>query len=774
VVDFSRLFRAHFQVTFKVDKTTTTGNDIMGTLNPDLLSKDLDAVMNDAVALKDQYRKPTLMPEIVLLALLRRPDTAAARLLDVFKNSRALDMTKLDRQVHLAIEGRGDQNGNLDFIAKGNRQVPLSRQTIILIDDALSLANSQNEMRVDTDHVLSVMAESSMPTSGLLRQHGITPKAISDVVSDNSQVRLRADGTTQDVVGEAKIGKLRAVYFRDGLLRDIVNVLSQAVNRHVILIGPDGVGKRTLAYSLALLMSEGKGPAGLKNLVQIDETALLDNDQKAVRAGMSAAAGGILFIPHLHRFFGGPIRAEFAKATPLIQKAFLADDPVMMGTTTEIEYKERLSGVSAISENSQIIRVPEPTTDETIEILRILKPHMEADYKLQINDDALGLAVRLAKRYMSVNPLPRSAEQLVHRTAALVSMSQQSQLPFPNDRKGDTTLDAEDVTLAASQMTGIPVNKLGEDERVRYASMVEHLKERLIGQDEAVLAVSRAIKTARVGLKDPKRPIGAFLFLGPTGVGKTELAKALAEFMFGSEDAMLPLDMSEFKDEASLNRLIGSPSGYVDSEAGGQLTERVRQQPYIIVLFDEVEKAHPRIMDILLQVIEEGRLTDGRGNITQFSESVVILTSNLGSQELAVPVITDEIRAEAMEEVRTWFRPEFLNRLDEIIMFNALSAEDLHNILLLLLKGETRMAVERGLKLEFTDAAVNWMLAQNDEPEYGARPLKRIIRRFVREPLADFLLKANPPAGTQVRVDAPENNGLKFAALLDGKEVSVT
>jgi ATP-dependent Clp protease ATP-binding subunit ClpA len=231
----------------------------MGTLNPDLISKDVDAVLNDAVILKDQYRKSTLTPELLLLALLRRPDTAAARLLDVFKTSRAVDLKKLDRQVHLAVEGRADQNGNLDFTAKGNRQVPLSRQTIILIDDALSLANSQDEVRVDTDHLLSIMAEPSMPTSGLLRQQGITPKAITDILMDHSQVRLRPDGTTQDVVAESKAGKLRAVYFREGLLRDIINILSQSVNRHIILVGPDGVGKRTLAYSLALLMSEGKG-----------------------------------------------------------------------------------------------------------------------------------------------------------------------------------------------------------------------------------------------------------------------------------------------------------------------------------------------------------------------------------------------------------------------------------------------------------------------------------------------------------------------------------
>ncbi len=743
----------------------------MGTLNPDLLSKDMDAAMNDAVSLKDQYKKSVLMPELLLLALLGSKDTAAARLLDIFKNSRGVDLDRLKRQTELAVESRRDQDGNLEFVAAGNRHVSLSRQTIILLDDALSLANAQNEIRVDTDHVLSVLSESTISTSGLLRQHGITPKAINDLVADTSQV-IRTDGTAQDFVAGAKSGNLKAVYFREELLRDLINILTQSVNRHVILLGPDGVGKRTLAYSLALLMSEGKGPKQLKSLVQVDEGALLDNDQKAIRAGLSQARGGVLFIPHIDRFFGGPIKAEFSKSTPLIQKAFLDDDPVIIGTTSEQEYNQRLAGMSAVTENSQSLRVPEPSLEETIEILKVLRPHLESDYSLKVSEDAVTLAARLAKRYMTASPLPRSAEQLLHRASAMVSMSQQSQLAFKNDVGDSSSLDAEDVTLAASQMTGVPVSKLGQDERLRYASMVEHLKERLIGQDQAVLAVSRSIKTARVGLKDPKRPIGAFLFLGPTGVGKTELAKALAEFMFGSEDAMLPLDMSEFKDESSLNRLIGSPSGYVDSEAGGQLTERVRQQPYIIVLFDEVEKAHPRILDILLQVIEEGRLTDGRGNATYFSETVIILTSNLGSTELAVPVITDEIRDEAMDEVRTYFRPEFLNRLDEIIMFNALSGEDLANILKLNLKREQKLAEERGLKLEFTDAAQAWMLAQNDEPQYGARPLRRIIRRAVREPLADFLLRANPPAGTQVIVDA-DGSGLVFSATVDGKEVKV-
>jgi ATP-dependent Clp protease ATP-binding subunit ClpC len=746
----------------------------MGTLNPDLISKDMDAVLNQAVAIKDQYRKTTLTPEAILLALLRSQNTAAARLIEAFRQARGVDVERLTRQVQLAAESRTDQNGNLDFAARGNRLVPLSRQTIILLDDALTLANSQNEIRADTDHVLAIMSEASVSTSGLLRQHGITPKAIADMLAVKKEV-IRDNTTLKDYAALAKAGKVRAVYFRDHLLREMNNILSQAVSRHIILIGPDGVGKRTLAYSLGLLIGEGKGPRGIAKLVQIDEAALLDSDQKAVRAGLNEARGGILFIPHLHRFFGGPIKAEFSKAAPMIQKAFLENDPVIIGTTTDLEYNQRLASVSAIIEHSQVLRVPEPSIEETIEILKVMRPHLEADYKLTISEEVLSLAARLAKRYMSASPLPRSAEQLMHRAAAMVSMSRETQVkPGDGQTTNPNTLDAEDITLAMSQMSGIPVNKLGEDERGRYASMVEHLQERVIGQDQAVLAVSRAIKTARVGLKDPRRPIGAFLFLGPTGVGKTELSRALAEFMFGSEDAMLPLDMSEFKDESSLNRLIGSPSGYVDSEAGGQLTERVRQQPYIIVLFDEVEKAHPRILDILLQVIEEGRLTDGRGNLTRFSETVIILTSNLGAEHLAVPVIDEQARENAMAEVRSFFRPEFLNRLDEVIMFNALDRDALYKILKLMLKKEAQMGAERGLTLEFSEAAVEWMLAQNDEPEYGARPLRRIIRRFVREPLADFLLRANPPAGTKISISTtPDGSGLQFGALVNGEEVTV-
>jgi ATP-dependent Clp protease ATP-binding subunit ClpA len=296
--------------------------------------------------------------------------------------------------------------------------------------------------------------------------------------------------------------------------------------------------------------------------------------------------------------------------------------------------------------------------------------------------------------------------------------------------------------------------------------MVEHIHERIIGQDEAVLAVSRAVKTARVGLKDPKRPIGSFLFLGPTGVGKTELAKALAEFLFGSEDALLEIDMSEYMDDGSVNKLIGAPPGYIGYEGGGQLTDRLRNQPYIVVLFDEVEKAHQRIMDILLQVLESGRLTDGQGRVAQFSESLIILTSNLGSDYLQETTITEEDREGVLDAVHDFFRPEFLNRLDDIVIFHPLGEPELRSILDLQLKKEAKLAEDRGLKLEFTQTAKDWMMAQNDHPEWGARPLRRIIGRSVREPLADYLLTANPTPGTTIRIDGePGSTALTFSTV---------
>jgi ATP-dependent Clp protease ATP-binding subunit ClpC len=563
------------------------------------------------------------------------------------------------------------------------------------------------------------------------------------------------------------------------LLRDLVTVLSLVTDRHVILVGPPGAGKRTLVYSLALLIAEGKGPVlspsaslgmnsaegpeGLKAVIEIVEAALLDNPPVAVKSGLRRAQGGILFIPNIHRFFGGLVHAQFPKAEKPLQKAFFDEQVAIVGTTTESDYKNRLQDSPAVVEHSHVLRVPPASVDETVAILRTLKPHLEADYSLTISDESLQPAASLAGRYLSGTVLPGAAVQLVHRACALVRMSTQEHLAFRPEVASDDRVEADDVSLAVSLMTGIPVSKLGADERTRYAQMVEHIHRRIIGQEEAVLAVSRAVKTARVGLKDPKRPIGSFLFLGPTGVGKTELAKALAEFLFGSEEALIAMDMSEYMDESAVNRLIGAPPGYVGFEGGGQLTDRVLQTPYTVVLFDEAEKAHPRVMDVLLQIMEEGRLTDGQGRTASFSEAVIIMTSNLGAGQLADPELGDSARELAMEAVKRHFRPEFLNRLDAIVTFHPLSSENLRAILDLMLKKEVELVAERGLALEVSQAARTWLLAQNKHPEWGARPLRRIIQRHLREPLAETLLAADPKPGTTVRVDAGAD-GLSLTA----------
>jgi ATP-dependent Clp protease ATP-binding subunit ClpC len=503
-------------------------------------------------------------------------------------------------------------------------------------------------------------------------------------------------------------------------------------------------------------MAEGKGPPDLNCVIEINEEALLDDAKLAVQAGLRKAKGGILLVPHLARFFGG-FRAEFPEAAGNeLQKAFFASDgqPVIVGTATEAEYSERLESNTAVRGHAHALRVEAASIQETSAILEALKARFEGDYGLTIADESLQQAARLAGRYLTSAPLPAGAVHLLHRACAAVKMSTRSGLTMKADVPADQTLDAEDVMVTVGQMTGIPVNRLGAEERTRYAHMVEHLRRRIVGQEEAVLAVSRAVKTARVGLKDPKRPIGSFFFLGPTGVGKTELAKALAEFMFGSEDAMIALDMTEYQEENAVNRLIGAPPGYVGYEAGGQLTDKVASTPYSVVLFDEVEKAHARVLDVLLQIMEEGRLTDGKGRTVNFSETVVILTSNIGSQYLAdATQPSTYARDAAEEELKKHFRPEFLNRLDDIIFFNTLSNDDLRRILDLLLKKEETMASGRGLVIEVTDAARSWLLSQNEHPEWGGRPLRRIIQKHIREPLADWLLTEDPDPGSTVRVD---------------------
>ena len=732
----------------------------MGTLNPDILSEELTGALSEAATIMRGLRQRVLMPEHLLLAFLDNESYVAHTLLARFADERGFKLSELIQAVEGQARTRRAANVDFDFVAQDGARVPLGDEMLEVLDEGLSIAQARGEIWTGTEDALAAMCQTGVSTAGLLQKRGITPTAMSSFLSDTALAR---QSTTRDLVAQAREGELRPVYYRQDLLRDLLNLLNLARDRHVILVGPAGVGKRSLVQSLALLIAEGKGPRAVKSVVAIAEPALLANAERAIQAGRRKASGGVLFLPNVHRFFGGVLQAEFHKAQADVQRAFLDDRAVVIGTATDVDYQARLATNTTLAEHSHVLKVPEPGHDETVEILRVHKPHAEADYEITISDEALGVAATLAKRYLSGVMLPASALQLLHRACALLRMGAQPHLAFRPPTTSDTQLDAEDVTLAASLMTGVPVAKLGADERGRYAHMVEHLHKRIIGQDEAVLAVSRAVKTARVGLKDPRRPIGSFLFLGPTGVGKTELAKALAEFLFGDEEATVALDMSEYQQEHTVNRLIGAPPGYIGYESGGQLTDAVRDKPYTVVLFDEVEKAHPRVLDILLQVMEEGRLTDGQGRTARFSEAVIIMTSNLGSEYLAEPVLTDAAREQVMRLVKATLRPEFLNRLDEIILFHPLSQEQLRLILGLMLKKETKLLAARGVSLQVSEDARTWMLAQNDHPEWGARPLRRIIRRYLREPLADYLLAADPGPGATVQVDAGEQ-GLTFEA----------
>lgn len=738
----------------------------MATLNKDLLDTTTRAVLDRGSDLMRKMGKPVLMPELVLLAMLRTSESTAYRAIDKLAESRGFKPSDLEKDCETQVRTREGRSANFNYLTDQNVTVPLSDEMLVALDEARSIALASGEIYIGTEHLLGALAQTGVSTAGLLQRRGVTPTALASLLVEGS---ISKRSTTLDWVEAAKHGQMSPVFPREQLLRDLVGLLSLAQDRHVLLIGQAGSGRRSLVQALALQIAEGKTASQIQSVIEVSESAWLDNPTLAMQVGLKQAQGGVLFVPNIQRFFGSGGRAD-GTAKELL-KAFVqasgGSAPIIIGTTTDAEIADKLKG-TAIVDHSHQLRVAAATSDESVQMLTLLKPQFERDYGMTIDASAIKTATTLATRYIGDQPLPGSAVTVLHRACAIARAAgatiddgsrkaEAGGLP-PVSRPPSSVsslIDAEDVTLAISVMTGIPVTKLGAGERTRYAQMAQALQQRVVGQDDAILALARAVKSARVGLKDPKRPIGSFLFLGPSGVGKTELAKSLAEFMFGSEDNLVALDMSEYQKDDTINRLIGSPPGYVGFESGGQLTERIIKSPYAVVLFDEVEKAHPRILDILLQVMEEGRLTDGQGRLANFSETVILLTSNLGARYLTDTSLGEQARDLAMGDVRTFFRPEFLNRLDEIVMFKPLTPEVMAKILDLLIGKEAKLAQTQGIGLEVTPSAKTWLLAQNQEPGMGARPLRRILQRNIREKLADYLLTLDTPP-SRVIVDADE------------------
>ncbi|HEY86403.1 MAG TPA: ATP-dependent Clp protease ATP-binding subunit [Chloroflexi bacterium] len=725
-----------------------------GLLSPKIPSGELTQALNRAAGHMQKFNKRVLTAEILLYTYLKLPDTAAHRILRQLADQRRFNWASFEQQATRAAQERLTRDMDFDFKTDSGQKISLGDDILYLIDEGLVLAQARDETRCGTEHTLVFMPNARVSVSRLLNSFGVTSSAVSDLLTDPA---LSSYAAARDHVALAKNGRMAPVHFRDDLLQNLLGLLSMAHNRHVILVGATGVGKRSLAYALAQLIANGSGPVGLTRLIEMNEQALLDNALSTARAGLRLAQGGILFAPNIHRFFGG-FRAEFPEnACAELQKAFFDDQVVILGTATPGRFNDRLQANSTIAQHSNIFEIPPAGVDETIPILGALEAKFESDYHLSIQADALNEVARLAGRYLNEDPLPGSAVHLLHRACVQVNLNKQT----ANEQK--PMLTVETVRQATSQLTGIPVSNMGADERKRYAQMEEHLHKRIIGQEEAVETISRAVKTARVGLKDPKRPIGSFLFLGPTGVGKSELAKALAEFMFGTEDALVTFDMSEYMDESSVNRLIGSPPGYVGSKAGGQLTNAVMARPYSVVLFDEVEKAAVKIFDLLLQIMDEGRLTSGKGEIVKFSECIVLMTSNIGGRDLAKIAQLGEafVHSKVEETLSAHFRPEFLNRLDDIIYFHSLDNDHLRRILDLMLKKEFKLLAQQNLTLRLGDDAKTWLLSKNEHPEWGARPLRRIIQEYIRAPLADFLLAEDPQAGVSIKM-VVEGDELKF------------
>ncbi len=664
---------------------------------------------------------------------------------------------------------------DLDVVLKSKPSVagPIGGQIYItprldaVVSDAQMEADRLHDEFIGTDHLLLAISRTTDPQlRRVLGRHQITPEAIYTSLRDVRGEQRITDPASEEryqilkkystnLTEMAKRGELDPVIGRGEEILRMEQILSRRRKNNPVLIGEPGVGKTAVVEGLALRMATGNVPDTLKNkeIVSLDIASMVAGSKfrgefedrlKAVIREIEARSGEtILFVDELHMLVGAGAAEGAIDASNMLKEPLSRGKFQLIGATTLDEYREHIEKDSAFERRFQKVFVPEPSLDETIQILRGLRETLEKHHQVKITDAAIEAAVGLSERYIAERFLPDKAIDLVDEAASRLRVN----------GTGDT-VNESDIAALVSQWTGIPAERMLEAERSRLTTMEDALHTRLVDQEEGVRAVAEAVRHSRAGLSDSRRPIGTFLFLGPTGVGKTELAKALAAFLFGSDQALLRIDMSEYMEQHAVARLIGSPPGYIGYEEGGQLTEAVRRRPYQVILFDELEKAHPQVMNLMLQLLDEGRLTDGHGRTVDFRHTILIMTSNVGSEFFQSEASESEVRREIEAELKRRFRPEFLNRIDETIIFHPLSPEAIEKIVDLRIADLNQRLAEQNLHVTVTAEAKRILTKEGFDPQYGARPLARALKRLVENPLASKIVAGEVESGASIVVDA--------------------